>query len=106
VLISVNHASLVIVFAKIESKPAFDELKFNPTIVTYLLFYGRITVSKKSADFTDFRTPIRYMQCLKLTRYAHCFNEICALVDIQCVYLVSIPEPVLYVIYMHRISEV
>jgi len=62
-------------------------IKFNPTIVTYLLFYvkeDRITVSKKFADFTDFWTPIRCVQCLNiptaLTRYMHWY---------QCVYLVK-----------------
>jgi len=45
---SVNHASLVIIFTK-QNQSAFDELKFNPTIVTYMLFYiTRITASKKS----------------------------------------------------------
>jgi len=100
-------------------KTAFDELKFNPTIVTYLLCYiteDRITVSKKSADFTDFWTPIRCVQCLRLTRYCmSSVNEIytgtSAYISLkQCIishclmthsaYLISIPEPVLYVIYM------
>jgi len=60
VLISINHASLVIKFGKY-NQTAFDELKFDPTIVTYLLFYiikRREIESKKSADFTDFCTPI------------------------------------------------
>jgi len=48
-------------------KITFDELKFNSTITTYLLaaLYKRrdtIIVSKKSADFTDFWTPIRCVQ--------------------------------------------
>jgi len=39
---SVNHASLVIIFAKY-NQSAFDELKFNSTIVTYLMPYIRET---------------------------------------------------------------
>jgi len=70
VLNSVKHASLVITFAKY-NQTAFDE---NHTIVTYLLLSireDRIPVSKKSADFTDFKTPIKCVQCLKLMRYTH-----------------------------------
>jgi len=46
-------------------KTAFGELKLNPTITTYSLSYNRrerIIVTKKSADFTDFWTLIRYVQ--------------------------------------------
>jgi len=77
----------------------------------------RITVSKKSADFTDFWTPIRCVQCLKLKRYMHCtachqitrhmhwyqcmchylMTYISLLDDTQCVYLIRIPEPMIYI---------
>jgi len=67
-LISVNHASLVIIFVK----EAFNELKFNPIIVTYLLLRrDRIIASKKSADFTNFWTFIRCVQCLM-----HCMSSV------------------------------
>jgi len=73
-IISVNHAPLSIIIAK-QNQTAFDELKFNSTIVTYLLPY---ITGESIKDFTHFWTPC--MQCLKLTRYTHWY---------QCVYLVK-----------------
>jgi len=46
------------------------------------------------------------MQCLKLTRYMHCFNKIYSLVPLriycylQCLYLVSIPQSVIYMYWL------
>jgi len=96
---SVNYVLFSYYICKIES------LMINPTIVTCLLLYireDRITVSKKSVDFTDFWTPIRCVQCLELTRYAHWSSQCISIVTCST-YLVSIPESVLYVknIYMH-----
>jgi len=50
--LSINHASLVIIFAQ----TAFDELKFNSTIVTYLLPYIEETELQYQRNllFTEF----------------------------------------------------
>jgi len=86
VLISVNHASSVIVFAKYY----IWWIKIQSHNCNLLVPYIK---SHHQRNLISQITPIRCVLCLNVTSTSVCIS---LTDDMQCIYLISIPEPVKY----------